>query len=213
MSTPRRIAAIFDVDRTLVNLATEKRFFWYLVRRRQLPWTHALAFLLRLARHPRDRFRDKSYLQGQPAVRIDALARRCHAEVIAPRLSPRARACVRRHQAAAHAVVLLTGSLQCLVQPLAEDLQADWLLATRVAVCDGLYTGSLIGLHPRGDAKLLLIQDLARRHCFDLDRSYAYADHEQDVPLLLAVGHPVAVNPSPGLRRVAREHRWPVEYF
>lgn len=213
MNVPSRIAAIFDVDRTLVRTATEKRFFWYLVRRRQISWPRALAFLLHLARHPRERFRDKSYLQGQPTGPLDALARECYTRIIAPRLSPKGRSCVRRHQAAGHALVLLTGSLHCLIQPLADELRADWLLATRVATCDGVYTGRLLGLHPRGAAKLRLIQDLAQRRSLDLSRSYAYADHEQDLPLLEAVGHSVAVNPTAALKRVARERRWPVEFF
>jgi len=213
MSAPSRIAAIFDVDRTLVRTATERRFFWYLVQHRQLSWIQALTFLLGLARHPRERFRDKSYLEGQPTARLDALAHRCYTESIAPRLSPRGRSCIHRHRGAGHAIVLLTGSLNCLMQPLAKDLQADGLLATHVAACDGVYTGRITGLHPRGAGKLHLVRDLARRQSFDLSRSYAYADHVQDLPLLLAVGHPVAVNPSAGLKKMARERRWPVEYF
>ncbi|MGB9880172.1 MAG: HAD family hydrolase, partial [Anaerolineae bacterium] len=38
-------------------------------------------------------------------------------------------------------------------------------------------------------------------------------DSHSDLPLLELVGHPVAVNPDPRLKRVAQKRGWPVEYF
>ncbi len=213
MNNPCPIAAIFDVDRTLVRVPTEQCFFWYLLRRRRLSGVRTLAFLVTLMLHPRDRFRNKSYLAGQRVADIDALARQCYASVIAPHLSPVGRKCVRYHQQQGHRIVLLTGSLRCLIQPLQEDLGADWLLATRLFSREGIHTGAVAGLHPRGTDKLRLIQELAGTHSLDLSRSHAYADHSEDLPLLAAVGHPVAVNPSARLRLAALQRHWPIRYF
>jgi HAD superfamily hydrolase (TIGR01490 family) len=207
------VAAIFDVDQTLVDGHTERLFFWYLVRTGRLKPPRTLGFLTRLARHPAERFRDKSYLEGLPVDEISRLARECYAAAIAPRLSPRGLACVKEHQARGHRIVLLTGSLALLLEPLKEDLSADWLIGTELSRDNGLFTGQIAGLHPRGENKLRLLLELSRTQGLDLSRSYAYGDHILDSHLFRTIGHPVAVNPSWRLKRLARRLRWPIRYF
>jgi len=207
------VAAVFDVDQTLVQGHTERLFFWYLVRRGRLRTPQALAYLARLAWHPQERFRDKSYLGGLAVEDIVRLARQCYQEFISPRLSAIGLSCVRDHQAQGHEIVLLTGSLSFLLLPLKEELGANWLLATELGRENGLFTGELASLHPRGETKLRLLLELSRAQGLDLARSYAYGDHIQDFHLFRYIGHPVAVNPSWRLKRLARRHRWPIQYF
>ena len=208
-----RIAAIFDVDQTLIQGCTERIFFRYLVRQGLLRVPRALTCLGRLAWNPQERFRDKSYLQGLPVAETLRLARQCHREEIAPRLSPRGLACVREHQAQGHGIVLLTGSLAFLLTPLKEELGADWLIATEVRQNGPVFTGEITGLHPRGENKLHLLLELSRAHNLDLPHSFAYGDHFQDLHLFRRIGFPVAVNPSWRLKRQARRHQWPIRSF
>jgi HAD superfamily hydrolase (TIGR01490 family) len=208
-----RIAAVFDVDQTLIQGATERLFFRYLVRHGLLPVGRALGFLGGLARKPRERFRDKTYLQGLPVAETVHLARRCYREKIAPRLSLKALTCVREHQAQGHDIVLLTGSLAFLTLPLKEDLGADWLIATEMGQNGSRFSGELAGLHPRGENKLTLLTELSRAQGLDLSRSFAYGDHFLDFHLFRRIGFPVVVNPSWRLRRLARRHRWPIRFF
>ena len=208
-----RVVAIFDVDQTLVQGYTERLFFWYLVRRRRLSLPRALAYLGGVACRLRERFQDKSYLQGLQVEEVVNLARQCYGEDIAPRVSPAGRACVLSHQARGHAVALLSGSLSLLLAPIQEELGADWLIATELQRQKGRFTGAIAGLHPRGPNKLRLLQELSRAHGFDLSQTYAYGDHIQDSYLLRSIGHPVAVNPSWRLKRQARQHHWPIRYF
>jgi len=208
-----KAAAVFDVDGTLVRGGTERLFFFYLLRRRKLNPTKALAFLWRLAAQPRRRFINKTYLAGLDVEEMAHLGRCCHREVIVPRLRPRGLACLRAHQAQAREIVLLTGSLAFLVLPLKEDLGADWLIATELDRRDRIFTGGILGPHPRGENKRLLLEELARSLNLDLTCSYAYGDHLEDAPLLGGVGRPVAVNPTQALRRLARERGWPIDYF
>ena len=208
-----RVVAIFDVDRTLVQSSTEQLFFRYLVRRGQLPMIRAMGYLGRLAARPGERFRDKTYLKGQPVEEIERLALDCYREVIAARLSSQARACVQEHQAQGHEIIILTGSLSFLMQPLKEELGADWLIATALAREDHCFTGEITGLHPRGENKRRLILSHPQLGGWDLARSYAYGDDIQDFPLLEIIGHPVAVNPSWRLKRLALKNRWPIRYF
>lgn len=210
MSKP---AAIFDVDGTLVRGGTERLFFRYLVQTGRLSPRRAFTFLLRLAAAPRNRFSNKTYLAGLAAAETEGLARRCCQQMIRPRLRPRAVACLKAHQARGRQIVLLTGSLGFLVVPLKEHLAADWLLATEVNQAHGRFTGEICGLHPRGDNKRILLEDLARRQGLDLASSFAYGDHAEDIPLLGCVGQPAAVNPTRALLRVARERGWPVVDF
>ena len=207
------VAAIFDVDQTLVQGHTERLFFRYLVRQGLLSPPQALNYLGHLAWNPQERFLDKSYLEGLEVEQVIRLARQCYQEEISPRVSMQGLACILEHQAQGHAIALLTGSLSFLLLPLKEELGADWLIATEAARQNGKFTGGIAGLHPRGENKLRLVRELSRVHGVDLSQSYAYGDHLQDLYIFRHIGHPVAVNPSWRLKRLAHRHRWPIRYF
>lgn len=207
------LAAVFDIDHTLVRGGTERLFFRYLLRHRRITVGRALAFLLRLAAAPRERFADKSYLAGLAAADTERLARGCFEEMIVPRLRPRGLARVRFHQSQGRHIVLLSGTLALVARPLKAYLGAAWLIATEITVCDHMLTGEIKGLHPRGENKRVLLLELAGRQGLDLSGSYAYGDHEADIPLLSCVGRPVAVNPRRPLAREARRRGWAMEYF
>ncbi len=206
-------AAIFDVDGTLVRGGTERLFFHYLVRTKKLKPRQALIFLLRLAAQPRSRYRNKTYLAGMAVAEIERLGCQCFPEIILPRLRPGGVACVRAHQSRGRRIVLLTGSLSFLVLPLKEYLGADWLIATELAHRGPYFTGELVGLHPLGENKRILLKELAWQQNLDLTRSYAYGDHLEDIPFMSCVGQPVAVNPTRPFKRFAQGRRWPIEYF
>jgi HAD superfamily hydrolase (TIGR01490 family) len=207
------VAAVFDVDQTLVQGYTERLFFQFLLRRGCLSLPRALTFLGRLALNPQARFRDKGYLAGLTVAEVVSLARQCYQEEIAPRVSPRGVSCLMEHRNQGHAIVLLTGSLYFLLLPLKEQLEADWLIATELGRENGKFTGKIQGVHPRGENKLRLLLDLAQAQGLDLTHSYAYGDHIQDLQLFRNIGHPVAVNPCWRLKRQARRHHWPIRAF
>jgi phosphoserine phosphatase len=91
-------------------------------------------------------------------------------------------------------------------------LGADEVIATRMVVADGKYTGE-IELYAYGAEKAIAIKRLAEQRGYDLTGSYAYSDSGTDVPMLEAVGHPFAVNADRALRKVAAEREWPVLTF
>ena len=208
-----KIAAVFDVDRTLISLPTEQLFFFFLLWRRVISPRQALSYAKELLwQHPH-RFQNKSYLRGLAASRIESLARDCYQSLIRPRLSRMGLAYLQEHQKQNHQVVVLTGSLECLMLPLHLDLGADWLIATRLQTDSDRYTGQITGLHPRGENKLHLLRELSGFAGFDLSQSFAYADHASDLPLLQHIGRPVAVNPDSRLKSFAQTHSWPIRRF
>lgn len=208
-----KVAAVFDVDMTLVQGYTERLFFRYLLRQQKIKARHAMAYLARMAARLEHRFHDKSYLRDMPVDETVRLAQECFQEMIAPRVSPMGLACVRDHQDQGHEIVLLTGSLSFLIVPLKELVRADWLIATELVQDDDHLTGKIRGLHPRGKNKELLLLELSQRQGLNLSQSYAYGDHIEDSMLFRTVGYPVAVNPSWRLKRLARKCHWPIRYF
>ena len=78
---------------------------------------------------------------------------------------------------------------------------------------DGVYTGRPDGPFTYREGKAEAIREIAEREGIDLAESYAYSDSESDLPMLRAVGHPVAVNPDAALERVAREEGWRIMRF
>jgi alcohol-forming fatty acyl-CoA reductase len=113
---------------------------------------------------------------------------------------------IRAHRARGDRVVLVTGALDFLVEPLAH--LADELVAARLVERRGAFTGELAEPPLSADARASLAARLAAEHDVDLADCHAYGDSVSDLPLLELVGHPVAVNPDFRLAREARRRHW-----
>jgi len=115
---------------------------------------------------------------------------------------------VRAHQGMGHTVVIATSATEMQVAPLAEQLEISDVLCTRLEVVDGLLTGRVAGRTLWGPGKIAAVQEFAAEHEIDLTVSHAYANGDEDVPLLAAVGEPHPVNPQPELAEVAQRAGW-----
>jgi hypothetical protein len=89
----------------------------------------------------------------------------------------------------------------------------DGSLGSRSEIVDGVYTGRSDGTFAYGAGKAELIAELAAAEGIALAESYGYSDSESDLPMLRAVGYPVAVNPDAKLAAVAAAEGWPVLRF
>jgi HAD superfamily hydrolase (TIGR01490 family) len=132
---------------------------------------------------------------------------------VLPRLYPQMLEIAWQHQDAGRPVFIVTAATQDTAAMIAHVLGFDGGLGTPLEAVDGLYTGRLAGPFAYRDGKPQLIRELAAQRGLDLAESYAYSDSESDLPMLRAVGHPVAVNPDGTLSRVAREEGWDVLRF
>jgi HAD superfamily hydrolase (TIGR01490 family) len=211
-----RVAAFFDLDNTLLpGEASEIRFFRWLWKRGIVGWPEAGASLWWLLRHLpmrslhplRER---KLYLAGKPAQVIEPLGEEFCREELCPSVSPAAMRRMNVHREAGHAIILLTGSLDFLIEPIASALQVDRCCAGMLEQRDGVYTGALVQPMPYGEGKRRLIEQVADELGLELSACYAYGDSPGDLEVLRAVGHPTVVNPIRGMARVARRNRWPV---
>lgn len=214
---PPGVGAFFDVDNTLIpGSAIEVRFFRYLWRRGLVGWREARRsawfLLMRVPPVSLQALRErKLYLAGKRPDVIEPLAREFIRTSICDELSVDGLAALRRHQEAGHHLVLITGSLDFLIEPLASFLHVDTVMAARPERKDGRYTGHLLPPFPYGEGKRRLLESFAQARRLDLVSSFAYGDSPGDVEALRSVGHPLVVNPIRGMARIARRHGWRIE--
>lgn len=118
---------------------------------------------------------------------------------------------IERHLAAGDFCVILSASPQELVAAVARRLGVQRGVGTVAATDDGRYTGCIDGDFCYGAGKLVRLAEAVG--VVELASAAAYADSVSDLPVLEAVGEPVAIQPDAELRRVAVERGWPVVDF
>ena len=218
LEKPEQVAAIFDVDGTLVGSNVVSYFAW--LRMKELPPASALAWLAgflpkipyywALDKVSRSYFNHAFYknYKGWKPARARYLGRESFSGFTLGRIYPEAMDRLREHKEAGHRVVLLSGALDFLLEPM-RGLVDDVLCAS-LEEEGGVYTGELTGAPIAGDARARMLASFARKRNLDLSNSYAYADAISDLPMLEAVGNPVAVNPDRRLAAAAKDRGWQV---
>ena len=219
----QRAAAFFDVDGTLVR-TTIVHYYAYFRRSGMSGWTRRLwstAFLGRclvyliLDKIDRSWFNRVFYRNygGMSAGDVRGQVESCFQTILHPNLYPAACARVELHRREGLDVVLVTGSIDFLIAPLARELGVEHVVAPGLVERDGRFTGELDG-PPIGEAeKARRIRQYAADHNIDLTRSFAYGDSVADLPMLESVGFPVAINPDRALAAVARKRGWNVLHW
>jgi HAD superfamily hydrolase (TIGR01490 family) len=216
MTTGSRIAAFFDLDNTIVpGPAIEYRYVRLLWRQGlvgPMDLVRSAAVLLRnippLSFDPLRRY--KAYLAEKPVAAVEASAQSFFWEHVCSRISEQARQAIEEHRAQGHRLILLTGSPDFLVEPLATYLKIDQVAAGRLEKSGERFTGRMLAPYPYRHGKRLVAERLAAEQGLDLAVSYMYGDSLGDLPILEAVGHPRVVNPIRGMRRIARRRSWPI---
>ena len=214
---PARAAAFFDLDKTVIATSAASAFArpflsgGLLSRRAALRSAAAqLAFLLGSAtegRTERVRAQLSAMVAGWDVERVSSIVAESLQDAIGPVVYAEALDLVAEHHAAGHDVVVVSASSAELVEPIAELIGADEVIASRMGVAGGRYTGE-IEFYAYGPAKARAMQDLARSRGYDLTASSAYTDSATDAPMLGAVGHAYVVNPDRALRRLADQEGW-----
>ncbi len=222
MEPAPRTAAFFDLDKTIIAkssaLAFGRPFYegGLINRRALLKATYAqFVYLVGGADASQmDRMRDylKVLCAGWDVEQVREIVAETLHELINPFIYDEAASLIEQHHADGRDVVIVSSSGEEVVGPIGEMVGADHVVATRMVVANGCYTGD-IAFYAYGEHKASEIRRLAETYGYDLAGSYAYSDSATDVPMLETVGHPHAVNPDRALRRVAAEQDWPVLEF
>jgi len=214
------VLAVFDVDGTLVETNVVEYFLWMRLRAQPLDeWPSFLAQLLReaprwlyLERRSRAEFQRSFYreYEGLDYEVMKGLGREALDAVTLRRIYPEGMRRIREHKRAGHRVLLLTGALDVVVEPLAELLEVE-VDCAHLLIKDGRMTGDLQSPPPAGEARGALLEEYAARNGIVLSESFAYADSLSDLPMLELAGTPIAVNPDARLSQVAGQRGWRIE--
>jgi HAD superfamily hydrolase (TIGR01490 family) len=219
---PARHFAAFDLENTLIASNVVESYAWLTTRR--LDTDERLRFTLRtlreapslLALDRRDRgdFLRHFYrrYEGRSAARLRADAWELFNDLLLRKSFPAGIRRVREHRALGHRTVLITGALDFVVEPL-RPLFDEIVCARLGETAEGRLTGELETVPPTGEARALALAAYAEAEGLELSEGVAYADSASDLPMLEAVGHPVAVNPEAKLAALARKRGWHVEQW
>jgi HAD superfamily hydrolase (TIGR01490 family) len=219
--TPRS-AAFFDLDKTIIarssTLAFSRPFYaGGLINRRTVLRSAYAQFVYLLGGADHDMMEKmREYLSamctGWDVQTVREIVADTLHHIVEPMIYDEAVALIEEHHAAGRDVVIVSSSGAEVVEPIGAMLGADKVIATRMVVADGKYTGE-ISVYAYGPHKATAITELAAAEGYDLKASYGYSDSVTDEPMLAAVGHPFAVNPDKALRRIAIARDWPVLDF
>ena len=215
-------AAFFDLDKTVIakssTLAFGRPFFQSgLINRRAVLKGAYAQFVFSLAGADADqmermRAQITAMTTGWDVTVVHEVVRETLHEIVDPLVYAEAADLIDAHRAAGRDVVIVSSSGAEMVEPIGEMLGVDRVVATRMVIRDGRYTGE-VDFYAYGVNKAAAMREIAADAGWDLAGCWAYSDSVTDLPMLEAVGHPTAVNPDRGLRRIAAERGWPVLEF
>jgi HAD superfamily hydrolase (TIGR01490 family) len=217
VSGPAR-AAFYDLDGTLIsgNVVTRYAFCArnHPSRVRALLKSAKLVLsvplLIGIDHYSRRRFNEYFYREyrGMQKAWLEALSERLFAEEIRPKIYPGAKALVEADRAAGFRLVLVSGGLDFDLGPVVRHFGFHHVISNRLVFENGVATGEMAPPLIAEDGKPAALRQLCVEYNVDTARSKAYSDSFSDLPMLEAVGMPVAVNPDRRLKRVALARGW-----
>ena len=216
-------AAFFDLDKTVIDRASIAAFGRPFLKggliNRRMVARAAISQLIYLyfgadeERLVRVRESMLALTKGWDRAQVRQIVRETMLQTMEPIMYAEALELMELHRAAGHRVYLVSASPEEIVLPLADLLGVDGAICSRGEVDEqGCYTGRM-AFYAYGESKATAMRELAERTGLDLAASSAYSDSGTDLPMLEAVGRPVAVNPDRALAKVARERGWEVRNF
>lgn len=221
-ATGAKVAAFFDLDKTIIATSSAHAYGREFFANGLI--SHGTALQLSLAKasfmfggHSDEqmaatRQRLTAMIRGWDVHKVRQITRDALHNVLTPTIYAEARELIESHKEAGHDVIIVSASAEELVQPIAAELGVDHIVATRLEVAEGHYTGDIL-FFCTGESKAEAVRELALKRSYDLGASFAYSDSVTDEPMLSQVGHPVCVNPDRGLKKIALERGWQVRSF
>jgi HAD superfamily hydrolase (TIGR01490 family) len=209
--------AFFDLDHTLMIGANGNLVVKYMVKTHRLGldaiWK-AIKFtiLYRMNRLPREEVYRWTFQEcGKYTIKeLVLMLDEAYEVYIMPRLTIEGEKAIAEHRSKGHLTVIATAAGEYISEKVRVQLGADDKIAAMAPVRDGRLTDELCRPLPFGDGKEALARTYAAKRGVDLVDCYFYSDSMADLPLLRAVGNPVAVNPQRKLKAIAIEKGWPM---
>jgi HAD superfamily hydrolase (TIGR01490 family) len=212
-----RIAAIFDVDDSLLDGNAGTIFTWYLYSEKLMRPEMRARIPRAIYEYARRRLTEQDMVevgsrcqQGLRADDLKAHAHACFHKHLRKRITTGAVRQIRKHLLSGHLVLIASGSPQYIIDEVGRHLRVHLALGTRVRIVDGRATDQIVPPVVFRDGKRTLVERIAETYDIDLGRSFVYSDSAADTPLFEAIGNPVVVNPKAPFRAVAERRGWEV---
>lgn len=215
-----KIAAFFDMDRTLIRSNSGTDWLRFLRERGEVTTRRtleAIAWLVQYKLAILDMERLTAKITAELAGQIEAeMIEKCNlfneTRVFA-QVAPEARRAVEAHRAQGHVVAILSSSTPYITEPLAARLGIEHVLCTRFHIAEGRFVGTHVPPACYGRGKVHWAERFAADAGVDLTQSYFYTDSFSDLPMLERVGERRVINPDPRLLRHARRRGWRIEQW
>jgi HAD superfamily hydrolase (TIGR01490 family) len=217
-----RSAAFFDLDKTIIakssSLAFSKPFqAGGLITRGAMLRSAYAQFVYLVGGADHDQMEKilafmSQLVEGWDVDTVKEIVAETLHHVVDPIVYDEAVSLMEEHREIGRDVVVVSASGAEVVEPIGELLGADDVIASRLQIVDGKYTGE-IEYYAYAEEKARAIEAMAAERGYDLEQCFAYSDSITDAPMLELVGHPYAVNPDKELRKLAASKGWPILQF
>ena len=215
-----RIAAIFDLDLTITSRDSFKYFIiwehlYHPINWRYFPSIVLYGILRKFRLIPLQTFKEKSltFLKNKTKQSIYNSGRLFFEVHLNKYIRSQARETIDWHKKRNHQIIIATSSPDIYIKPLSDSLSCSAYVCSTLAYRNHLFIGRFSGKDCLGDNKLEAVIILSKQLTFDLKLSYAYSDHESDLPILESVKKAIAVNPTKKLQNIANSKRWDIKHW
>ncbi|MDP5051737.1 MAG: HAD-IB family hydrolase [Candidatus Planktophila sp.] len=224
MALTTKRAAFFDVDNTLIRGSTIYFLGRGMYQRGYFTKKDISRFVLANLRfrltgkENKDeiqRFQDAAtdFIGGHNAKDIEAIAQEIYDEYVSPAMWQGTIDIAQALEAEGIEVYLVTAAPEDMAVLIAKRLGLTGALGSKAEIENGTYTGRMNGALLHGKEKAIAVTELAKEKGFNLSECFAFSDSNNDLPLLLCVGHPSAINPDALLGLRAMAEGWPIHDF
>src|SRR5947207_2806257 len=213
-------AAFFDLDGTLLSANLVTMYAYYARNDRNVVKSVyqlgkvllSVPLLFGLDLYSRKTFNIFSFraYKGMHRDRLVGLADDLFEVTLKPSIFPQAEALINCTRDLGYRNVLVTGTLDFTIRPIALHFGIDEVICNRLEFRNHVATGKVLPPLLAEEEKARMIHEYAQQEGIDLSQSCAFSDSAADVPMLESVGNPVATNPTRRLRRIAIEKNWPI---
>jgi HAD superfamily hydrolase (TIGR01490 family) len=210
--------AFFDLDLTITNRDSFRYFLKEHYLRnvdnwRVVPHVLVWAFLRKLRFVSLQRSKENALvaLKGKPYDFIREIGRSFSETALINCVRDEATQRIEWHREKGHRVFIVTASPDIYLASVTQYLRCDGYLSSVLAYRKGKFIGRFEGKDCIGSEKAKRIKSLAVEKSLNLKMSFAYSDHESDLPMLELVGNPITVSPTKKLLKIARERDWRIE--
>ncbi len=218
-----REIVFFDLDGTLIEGQSQLAFLRFIRKKKLLNNSAFLKILVGFLfyklgivpnpKGPLEYFFSLTPITASSYPQMDKLADDFVEHILVEYVYPEGREIIRKHKEAGRLVVLVSGTLDTITSRIAYLLGIDEVISTELERGSKHYLAKIIGNAVYGEEKVSRIKKYCEEKGSSLDTAWAYGNHQSDLPMLKAVGHPTAINPDWKLRSYAKKHNWPVLCF